>query len=98
METINIQKKEDLVNVLKCKTDEFLIARYDSAKDAEATSELLTDLLDCCQELDVPCLCMPLSDNDIYVEFEQWDVEQLRRLDNKLQEILRKKSPIILEK
>ena len=96
METIKIEKNEDLVEVLKCKTDEILFVRYDSNKDPQATSELIEELMNYCRELDIPCMCMPKSDDDVYLELEQWDVDRLRNFDNKLQEIIRKKSPIIL--
>ena len=96
MESIEIKKNEDLVEALKCKTDEILFVRYDSTKDADATSALLEDVIAICKDYDVPCLCMPKSDEDVYVELEQWDVDRLRNFDNKLQEIIRKKSPIIL--
>lgn len=96
METFKIEKGEDLVEVLRCKTDEFLFVRYDPTKDSTATSDLLNEIFAQCQALDVPCMFMPKSDDDVYVELEQWDVERLRRFDNKLQEIIRKKSPIIL--
>lgn len=96
MEHIKIEKDSDLVDVLKCKTDEILFIRYDSAKDPEATSALIEDILSTCQDYDIPCLCMPNSDDAVYIELEQWDVDRLRNLDNKLQEIIRKKSPIIL--
>ena len=98
METIKIEKGEDLVELIKCKTDEMLFARYDSKKDPDATSELLTELIAQCQELGVPCMCMPSSDEDVYIELEQWEVDRLRNLDNKLQELIRKKSPIIIAK
>ena len=98
METIKVEKGEDLATVLKCKTDEFLFVRYDSSKDPEATSDLLNDIIAQCQELGAPCLCLPNSDETVYLELEQWDIDRLRKLDNKLQEIIRKKSPIILTK
>ena len=96
MESVKVEKSEDLVEVLKCKTDEILFVRYDSSKDPEATSGLLEDVIAICGDYDIPCLCMPMSDDDVYVELEQWDVERLRNFDNKLQELIRKKSPIIL--
>ena len=96
METIKIEKAEDLAEVLKCKTDEILFIRYDSTKDPEATSALVNEIFDTCQELGVPCMFMPMSDDQVYLELEQWDVDRLRNFDNKLQEILKKKSPIIL--
>lgn len=96
MEPVKIEKNEDLVEILKCKTDEILFVRYDSTKDPEATSVLLEDVIAICKDYDIPCLCMPKSDDDVYVELEQWDVDRLRNFDNKLQELIRKKSPIIL--
>lgn len=96
METIKIEKGDELVEVLKCKSDEILFVRYDPTKNDVATSDLISEILQHCQELDVACLCMPKSDEDVYAELEQWDVDRLRNFDNKLQEIIRKKSPIIL--
>ena len=98
METVKVEKGEDLVSVLKCKTDEILFVRYDSSKDPEATSDLLNDIISQCQELGVACLCLPESDDQVYVALEQWEVDRLRKLDTKLQEIIRKKSPIIITK
>lgn len=97
MSIVEIKKDSDLVELLKCKTDEILFVRYDPEKDADATSELLQDILTHCQDLGVPCLCLPKSDDAVYLELEQWDVDRLRKFDNKLQEIIRKKSPIILQ-
>lgn len=98
METVKVEKGEDLVELIKCKADEILFVRYDSKKDPEATSEILRELIAQCRALDVPCMVMPLSDDDVYLELEQWEVDRLRNFDNKLQEIIRKKSPIILTK
>ena len=96
METFKIEKAEDYVQVLKCKTDEILFVRYDAKKNPDATSELLNEIFTQCQALDVPCMFMPMSDEDVYLELEQWEVDRLRNFDNKLQELIRKKSPIIL--
>ena len=96
METIKIEKGEDFAEVLKCKDDEILFVRYDSTKDPEATSDLLNDLISYCQEMGIPCMRIPKTDDAVYLELEQWEVDRLRNLDNKLQEIIRKKSPIIL--
>lgn len=97
METIKIEKDSELIDLIKCKTDEILFVRYDSKKDADVTSEVLQELLGCCRELEVPCLCMPKSDEDVYIELEQWEVDRLRAFDNKLQEIIKRKSPLILQ-
>lgn len=96
MEVTMIQKDEDLIQVIKCKTDEMLFVRYDPKKDPEATSGLLNDLMMHCKEMDIPCLAMPMSDEDVYAELEQWDVARLRTFDEKLQAIIRKKSPLII--
>lgn len=96
MNVVTIQKDEDLIEIIKCKTDEILFARYDPKKDPEATSALMNDLMDQCGKLDVPLMVMPMSDEDVYLELEQWEVDRLRNLDNKLQEIIRKKSPLII--
>lgn len=96
METIKVEKHEDVVELVKCKTDEILFVRYDATKDPEATADLINEIMGCCQELDVPCLCIPKSDEDVYLELEQWEVDRLRKFDTKLQEMIRKKSPIIL--
>ena len=96
METIKIEKGDELANILKCKSDEILFVRYDSTKDPEATSELMNEIFDTCQELGIPCMFIPMSDEQVYLELEQWEVERLRNFDNKLQEIIKKKSPIIL--
>ena len=98
METIKVEKQEDIVDIVKCKDDEILFVRYDPQKDPEATSDLLNDIIQQCQDLGVACMCLPKSDDDVYVELEQWEVDRLRNFDNKIQELIRKKSPIILTK
>ena len=97
METYKIEKKDDLVEVLQCKTDEILFVRYDPKKDPEATSSLLQDIIGYCKDAEILCMCLPMSDEDVYTELEQWDVARLRKFDNKLQEIIKKKSTIILD-
>ena len=97
MEIIKVEKGEDIAELIKCKADEILFVRYDSNKDPDATSDLMNDIFTQCQALDVPCMFMPLSDDDVYLELEQWELDRLRKFDNKLQEIIKKKSPIILQ-
>lgn len=97
METIKIQKDEELIEILKCKTDEIIFARYDPTKDPEATSNLVDAVLSYCQDLDVACMFIPQSDDDVYLQLEQWDIDRLRNFDSKLQAIIRKKSPLILD-
>lgn len=96
METVKIEKGTDLAELLKCKSDEILFVRYDAAKDPDATSELMNEIFAYCQDSDTPCMFIPMSDEEVYLELEQWDVDRLRNFDSKLQEIIRKKSPIIL--
>ena len=96
LEPIVIKQNEELVELIKCKSDEVLFVRYDPEKDSEATSELLNDIIAHCQDMDIPCLCLPKSDDQVYVELEQWDADRLRKFDAKIQELIRKKSPIIL--
>ena len=97
METIKVERGEDIVEVIKCKADEILFVRYDPARDPECTSALMKDLLAYCEGLGVPCLGIPKSDEDVYAELEQWDAERLRAFDNKIQEMIRKKSPLIIQ-
>jgi hypothetical protein len=96
METIKIEKGEDLVELVKCKKDEILFIRYDSAKDPELTSNLINDIMEACRKLDIMVMFLPISDEQVYIDLEQWDVARLRNFDNKLQEIIKKKSPLIL--
>ena len=96
METVTIKKDEEVLDLIKCNQDEILFVRYDPTLDAAATSELLNAIMEHCQDLGVPCLAMSKSDEQVYVELEQWDVDRLKNFDNKLQELIRKKSPIIL--
>lgn len=98
METFKIEKNEELVDIIRCKQDELLFVRYDPTLDDAATSELISAILEYCQALDVPCLAMSRSDEQVYAELEQWDVTRLRAFDTKLQEIIKKKSPLILDK
>lgn len=97
METIKIEKDEDFAEVLKCKTDEILFVRYDSKKHPEATSELLNAIYAYCSDFSIPCLIIPLSDDEVFCQLEQWELDRLRNLDSKIQSIIRKKSPLILE-
>ncbi len=96
METVKIEKLNDCAEILKCKTDEILFIRYDAQRDPDATSELVNELFAYCQDNDTPCMFLPQSDDAVYLELEQWDVDRLKKFDAKLQEIIRKKSPIIL--
>lgn len=96
MESIKIEKGEDLVELVKCKKDEILFIRYDSAKDPDLTSDLLNDIIGVCKKLDIMVMFLPMSDEQVYIDLEQWDVARLRNFDNKLQEIIKKKSPLIL--
>lgn len=96
METIKIEKDDQIAELIKCKSDEILFVRYDPARDPEATSGLLDEIFKNCTDLEVPCLFLPMSDDEVFIELEQWDADRLRNFDSKLQELIRKKSPIIL--
>lgn len=96
MESIKVEKGEDLVELVKCKKDEILFIRYDSAKDPDLTSDLLNDIMGACKKLDIMVMFLPMSDEQVYIDLEQWDVARLRNFANKLQEIIKKKSPLIL--
>lgn len=96
METVKIEKGEDIVELVKCKKDEIIFVRYDSAKDPDLTSDLLNDIMGACTKLDIMVMFLPMSDEQVATDLEQWDVARLRNFDNKLQEIIKKKSPLIL--
>lgn len=96
METIKIEQDGNYADVLKCKADEILFVRYDPEKDADTTLMFLQKIINYCRESDIPCLCIPKSDDAMYLDLEQWELDRLRNLDSKLQEIIRKKSPLIL--
>jgi len=97
METFKIQKNEDLVEVIKCNTDEILFVRYDPGKDPEASAELIDAIFAYCTDYSMPCLFIPMSDDDVYLQLEQWELDRLRKLNSKLESIIKKKSPIILD-
>lgn len=97
MEVIKVDKAGDLLDIIKCKQDEIVFIRYDqNNEDPEYTATIVKDIMSYCQDWGVDCLIMPKSDDDVYIELEQWEVDRLHKFDNKLQEIIKKKSPIIL--
>ena len=85
------------LEILKCQQGDFVFIRYDMTKDPEMTSDVLTDVMEFCQENDTPCLCIPKDDNAFDVSLSQMDATQLRRLDDRIQAEIKRKSKIILE-
>ena len=83
--------------VFKCNVGEFVFITYDPSKDPEATSELLNEIIEFCQDNDTPCLCIPKDDEQFAVSLSQMDATQLRRLSDRIQAEIKKKSKIILE-
>ena len=85
------------LEILKCNADEFVFITYDGSKDPEMTSDVLNDVIEFCQENGTPCLCVPKDDTQFDVSLSQMDASQLRRLDERIQAEIKKKSKIILE-
>ena len=88
-EEINLELK-------KCKTDEFIFVRYKGALEGD-TETIARDIVNYCQEVGTPCLVIPANDEEFYMELEQMDATQLRRLSDRINDELKKKSKIILE-
>ena len=89
--------KDDInLELKKCTVDDFLFVRYkgELTGDTEAVAQ---DIVNYCQEVGTPCLVIPASDDEFYLELSQWDAAQLRRLSDRIQAELQKKSKIILE-
>lgn len=85
------------LEILKCQVGEFVFITYDGSKDPEMTSDVLNDVIEFCQENDTPCLCIPKDDEQFSVSLSQMDAIQLRRLSDRIQTELQKKSKIVLE-
>lgn len=95
METIKING-EYLKSVIKCQEGEFIFATYDSTKDPEITSDEIQELMSYCQENGCKCLFLPENDEQVKVAIQDFDAEQLRRLQGIINDALQKKSKIIL--
>ena len=89
-------KDEINLELKKLKSDDFLFVRYkgELSDDIEAVAQ---DIVTYCQEVGTPCLVIPANDEEFYMELEQFDATQLRRLSDRIQAELQKKSKIILE-
>lgn len=92
-----VKSLEDLdLESIKCKTDELLFIRYKGELEND-TLEVVKGIVEYCQENDTPCLAIPANDDEFYLELSQMDATQLRRLSDRIQSELSKKSKIILE-
>lgn len=89
--------KDDInLELQKCTADDFLIVRY-KGELTEDIAAVARDIVTYCQEVGTPCLVMPSNDEEFYLELSQWDAGQLRRLADRIQTEIQKKSKIILE-
>ena len=97
---MEIQKIDNdvLKKIITCKEGEFIFATYDSAKDPDATSEIVQDVISYCQDNGCQCLFLPEADDQVAVALQDFSAEQLRKLEKLVQEALQKKSKIILSK
>lgn len=81
---------------IKCKADELLFIRYKGELEND-TLDVIKDIVEYCQENGTPCIAIPANDEEFYVELSQMDATQLRRLSDRIQSELQKKSKIVLE-
>ena len=95
MEKIKING-ETLKEIIKCHEGEFIFATYDSDKDPDITSEEIQELVSYCQENGCKCLFLPEANDKVAVALQDFDAEQLRRLEGLVHDALMKKSKIIL--
>ena len=86
----------ELKKIITCQPGEFIFATYDSKKDPEATSQILQDVINYCQENGCPCLMLPEADDEVAVALQDYDAESLRRLEGLVHQALLKKSKLIL--
>ena len=85
------------LETFKCKEDELLFISYDEKLDPTATSEVLQDLAGYLTENDIPFIIIPKDEEKFHIELSQMDATRLRRLSDRIQSELQKKSKIILE-
>lgn len=89
--------KDDInLELQKCTVDDFLVVRYKGELTGD-TEAVARDIVSYCQEVGTPCLVIPANDEEFYMELEQMDATQLRRLSDRINDELKKKSKIILE-
>lgn len=96
MEICMPNKDEINLELKKLKADDFLFVRYkgELTGDTEAVAQ---DIVTYCQEVGTPCLVIPANDEEFYLELSQWDAVQLRKLVDRIQSEIQRKSKIILE-
>ena len=87
---------ENIKKIIKCNEGEFIFVTYDSTKDPELTSDIITEVMSYCQDNGCPCLFLPETDEKAAVALQDYDAESLRRLEKLVHEALMKKSKIIL--
>ena len=87
-----------LKKIITCKEGEFIFATYDATKDPEITSDEIQEVVKYCQDNNCQCLFLPETNDQVAVALQDFDAEQLRRLEKLVQEALQKKSKIILPK
>lgn len=87
---------ETLKKIITCKEGEFIFATYDSSKDPEATSDVIQEVINYCQENGCKCLILPEADEQVAVSLQDYDADSLRRLETLVHQALQKKSKIIL--
>ena len=85
------------LETFKCKEDELLFISYDEKLDPTATSDVLQDLAGYLTENGIPFIIIPKDEEKFHIELSQMDATQLRRLSDRIQSELQKKSKIILE-
>lgn len=85
-----------LKKIITCKEGEFIFATYDSAKDPDATSEVVQEVIAYCQDNGCQCLFLPETDDQVAVALQDFDADALRRLEGLVHTALQKKSKIIL--
>ena len=83
--------------ILKCQPGEFVFITYDTEKETAETDELIGEIIEFCQENGTPCLAIPKNEEQFSLSLSQMDAAQLRRLSNRIQAEIKKKSKIILE-
>lgn len=93
---MQMELKDLNLEPIKCNADEFLFIRY-KGELADDLLDTAKNIVEYCGENDIPCLVIPANDEEFYLELEQMDVTALRRLDERIQAEIQKKSKIILE-
>ena len=87
---------ETLKKIITCQEGEFIFATYDSTKDPDITSDIIQEVTQYCIDNGCKCLFLPEKDDQVSVALQDFDAEQLRRLEGLVHEALLKKSKLIL--